>query len=534
MIEQSDIANHSLEPAHPQNPCPPKAWSIERLINGRFLLVLALAVCWFQFFSELRGEWTINPQYSFGYVVPLLVVILVWRRWPERPPAVPGNRVPVSLIAAGLLLLFLPLRIVIEANPEWRLLYWIHAMQVCGLSFCLLYRVGGSGWIRFFTAPLLFALIAVPWPTGLEQTVIQGLMRLVAGLTVETAGWLNIPAIQHGNLIEIGVGLVGIDEACSGVRSLQSALMISLFLGELYRFSFLRRAALVAGSLIFVLIANLARTTFLVWVAANRGLKQMESWHDLAGLLVMVGVLAGLVALAQWINPRIPREVLPRSTGAVVQVPFPRWAGVAVLIWLGLVSVATETWYRIHESTMTPTRQWTVIWPVENSQFKKASIPENSLAMLRCSESEAGSWEDEEGNQWSAFLLRWNPGKTSAQLSRGHRPEICFPAAGAEQVGDFGRLIVNVNGVEMPFRYQTFENGTALLHVFYCLWSDRVSPIDQPLLEDGSQISRIRAVIAGKRNVGQKALEVVVQGPDSSNAAIALLKSELPVLVKPD
>src|SRR5215831_5979139 len=122
MIEQSNIANRPLEPACPQDPCPPKAYLIERFIDGRCLLALGLAVCWFQFFSELWGEWTVNPQYSFGYVVPLLVVILVWRRWPERPPALPGNRVLVSFIAAGLLLLFLPLRIIIEANPEWRLL----------------------------------------------------------------------------------------------------------------------------------------------------------------------------------------------------------------------------------------------------------------------------------------------------------------------------------------------------------------------------------------------------------------------------
>ena len=234
------------------------------------------------------GNGQINAQYNYGYVVPLLGLALLWRRWPGRPsPVPPLSGVWPGFLAAGVLLLLLPLQVCLEANPEWRLLYWIHGFQVVGLSFCLLYRMGGWPWVRYFAAPILFMLIAVPWPMTWEQTAIQGLMRFVAGLTVELAGWLGIPAVQHANVVEVGAGMVGIDEACSGVRSMQSALMLSLFLGELHRFSAPRRLVLLAASFGFVLVANLARTTFLVWAAANRGMHQMEQWHDTAGVLVM-------------------------------------------------------------------------------------------------------------------------------------------------------------------------------------------------------------------------------------------------------
>ena len=56
---------------------------------------------------------------------------------------------------------------------------------------------------------------------------------------------LTIPAVQHGNVIEVKIGLVGVDEACSGVRSLQATLMVSVFFGELYCASWLRRIVLV-------------------------------------------------------------------------------------------------------------------------------------------------------------------------------------------------------------------------------------------------------------------------------------------------
>ncbi len=506
---------------------------VESVLGGLGLLLLALGGCWCLFFNELRGEWAVNAQYNYGYVVPLLGLALLWRRWPERPAASPGRGDRLTgLIGAGLLLLVFPFQLILEANPEWRLIYWINGFQVIALSFCLLHYLGGWSWVKFFAVPLVFMLIAVPWPMGPETAVIQGLMRLVAGLTVEVAGWLGIPAIQHGNLIEVGVGVVGIDEACSGVRSLQSALMLSLFLGEMYRFSMRRRAALIVASLLFVLLANLTRTTFLVWAAANRGMRQMEAWHDTAGLLVMLIVLPCLMGLAYLMKPKSSGPVSKTLANPVPLPAIPRWPGVAALAWMAVSLLATEAWYRTHESNLIPNARWTVAWPAQNPQFKKTAVPPNSLAILRCSDSDAAAWQDDAGNQWSAFLLRWNPGKNSEQLAKGHRPDICFPAAGAQMADDFGLTNLSAAGVTLPFRHESFTSGASLLHVFYCLWSDRRVPNEPAVTEDGSRSSRLQAVLAGKRHLGQQVLEVVIEGPESSDDAVATFKRMLPNLIQ--
>jgi exosortase len=500
--------------------------------GGLSLLLLALAACWLLFFNELRGEWEINAQYSYGYVVPLLGAILVWRRWPERPPVPPRRGAGlVAFVSAGLLLFLLPLRLVLEANPEWRLAYWLHGFQALGLTFCFLYWLGGWRWVRFFAPPIAFMLIAVPWPMGLEQSAIQGLMRFVAGMTVAVADWLGIPAVQHGNLVEVGVGVVGIDEACSGVRSLQSALMLSLFLGEMHRFSIWRRLSLLGGSLLFVVAANLTRTTFLVWAAASRGMRQMEAWHDTAGLLVMVIVLPSLLLLAHLMRPKKERGV-PAASGPFVAPRMPRWVGLSVIAWIGVTEAATEAWYRTHEAHLIPNERWVVAWPAGEARFKKSEVPETSLTILRCSSSQAASWEDDEGNEWSGFFLRWDAGKNSEQLAKGHRPDICFPAAGAELVGDLGQLALNANGVSLIFKHQTFESGDRLLHVFYCLSSDYRAPDEKPLLEDGSQASRLRAVLAGKRHLGQQVAEFVLVGPETSDEAVALFTKQLPTWIR--
>ena len=98
------------------------------------------------------------------------------------------------------------------------------AFPVSGLKF----QVSS---LRF---PLLFFLVSVPWPTLIEYPLIQTLTRMDVSATCDLVGWFGIPAVPHGNVIEVATGMVGIDEACSGIRSFQASLMISLFLGEYY------------------------------------------------------------------------------------------------------------------------------------------------------------------------------------------------------------------------------------------------------------------------------------------------------------
>lgn len=501
------------------------------LCSGWSLASLAVVAYWLLFFNQIRGEWQVNPQYNYGWVVPLLGAILFWRRWAGRPAPNPSDARITGLIACCLLLFMFPLRVLFEANPEWRLLYWIGGLAVLGMSLCVLDWLGGSQWVRYFAPPLVFMLIALPWPVEMEQAAIQGLMRFVAGLTVGVVTLLGIPAVQHGNLIEVGAGLVGIDEACSGIRSLQSSLMLSLFLGEMNRWSWRRRVGLLGASMLFVLLANLVRTTFLVWAAAKRGLHQMETWHDTAGVLIMLIVLPGLLGLSYLMGPAEKIDE-PRKAEKFQFHPIPGWVGLTMLLWLVATEIGTEMWFRAHEKNFVANVNWSVAWPEGAARFKKTELPENSRIILRCNSTESALWQDDVGNDWSAFVLNWNPGRNSAQLAKGHRPDICFPAAGAKLVNDFGRVVVPVDGFDIPFRYQSFESRDKLLHVFYCLWSDKVAAANASANESASRGGRIQAALAGERNLGQKVLEIVICGPETRDEAIALLHSQARALIR--
>jgi len=248
---------------------------------------------WLEAINHLKGEWSFNPQYAYGWGVPFLALYMFWRRWSTRPtPAPSGERLgPIALIILCAII-FLPIRFVSEANPDWRLLSWAFSVVAVLITTSSVLLAGGWSWLRHFAFPIVFFLVAVPWPTHLEQFVVQHLMSAETAINVSMLNLVGIPAIQQGNVIEVGSALIGIEEACSGVRSLQATLMVSLFLGELYSFKNLARVILVAAGAGLAFSCNLVRTAILVWIGARQGTEAIEKWHDPAGMTILLVCLA--------------------------------------------------------------------------------------------------------------------------------------------------------------------------------------------------------------------------------------------------
>jgi exosortase len=505
------------------------AAAVGRQRNPAIIFTLVVgAVCWGFVFNVLRVDWSINPQYHYGWFVPLLALGLFRLRWTTRPAIAPLHSLrTVVLLATGSLALLLPIRLVEEANPEWRLVQWIHALQMVLVTLCALYYAGGRPWVRHFLFPVCFLLVAVPWPVPLEQPLVQNLMRAVAGVTVELVNLLNIPAVQYGNVIQINSGLVGIDEACSGVRSLQTAFFICLFLGELYRFSWTRRLMLLLLGFLTALICNVGRTFYLVYTASHHGIDRLHAVHDTAGQIVLVVTILGILGIAYLL--RRPLTITPTTAAPSARsLPFPIVA--ACLAWALLTEVATEAWYRLHETQTLENARWSVTWPaVESAE----SVPLDSglQTMLRFNDGRAETWKDDSGNHWQAFFFRWEPGRNSAQLATAHTPDICLRGAGYELSSDLGVRTVPVKDINLPFRQYVFTHGSRPLHVFYCRWEDQTTRSTGDLGEDGSKGSRFRAVLAGHRHLGQQVLEVAVNGVETPEDALAAFTNQLPQLV---
>ena len=253
-----------------------------------WLALAGLGGFWLIGVRMLSPQWSVYDQYNYGWAVPFLCAYLLWQRWPNRPETGTVHLLPTITILAICALLLLPTRVIVEANPIWRAGSWAMALELVILTLGMVYLAGGKSWLRHFGFPVVFFLIAVPWPSLWEGAVVQNLMRVNTAIVVEALTALGVPALAHGNVIEISTGLVGIDEACSGIRSLQATLMIALFFGELYRLRVARRAWLVVAGVALALVSNLARTFVLVWVCTKSGIGALDKWHDPTGIAILL------------------------------------------------------------------------------------------------------------------------------------------------------------------------------------------------------------------------------------------------------
>ncbi len=484
---------------------------MKRITPSSIGVLLAVAgLAWF-LFRPLSLEWEINPQYSYGWVVPALALYLFVERWRDRPVAEGGGA--HSWLFAMLLIVLGVVRLAQEANPDWRLLSWLGAFTVVGLFWLGLARAGGRAWLRHFGFASGFILVATPWPTPVENVLVQSLMRGVAAVTVEFLNWGGIAAQQEGNLIRLAGATLGIDEACSGVRSFQATMMAALFLGELQRLDWRRRAGLVVIGVGLALGLNMVRALLLAVVASREGSGAVDRWHDPAGYLLLAGTFFGLLGVARALGrekkPETPHVGEGQGSCALGA------ASVIVVAWLVVCEVGTRAWYRAHE-TGAVTAKWKVKWPYGEGNFLRAPIAENVRLILRYNNGEAARWIKADGSQWDLFFFGWKPGRAAAALARSHRPETCLPATGFEFAEDRGAKMHRVAGLELPVERLEFKHQERLWHVYYCLWEDRVSRGRGGVL---TRAERVRAVLEGRRHLGQRVLEVVISGVDSSERA---------------
>jgi exosortase len=550
----------------------------ERSLNASLILLgIGLGALWLVCCRHLSAEWSYNEQYNYGWFVPFFALYLFWLRWDDRPEighqksAVSGQRSGNLFIAAALLFLILPIRLIEIANPDWRPLSWAHALVVVSLTLLLVAWIGGKPWLRHFAFPVLFFLVSVPWPSGIEQPIIQGLMPTVANIATGVLSLFGIPADVQGNLIHINGGVVGVNEACSGVRSLQTSLMIGLLFGELNRLRLGRRLALIVAAISIAFIANCGRAFFLVWIAANRGVGQVEHWHDAAGYAIVGLVFFGCLGLTKLLSRR-QRDATTGKTAEHSEIParsathsvaggrnppvtrvkerpgFPSAISPAalagVLTWLLLVEIGVDAWYRTHERNLEPSVRWSVKWPEGAPQFRDIRIDERTRSILHEDEGRGAMWATPEGNLTDGpriastsllYFFRWYPGHNSALLANAHRPDVCLPATGWRQTGDFQvHEYAASPTLTIPFRHFEFENEVngrpRYAHAFYCVWEDRVrkgsstEDVKAGMAATPSawtRSERIQAVLEGRRHLGQQVMEYLLIPPGELSAAEA-------------
>lgn len=546
-------------------------------LEGISFPLIVLALYWAELVYQLGAQWSAYEQYNYGWAVPALCLYLFWRRLgrfnvgnSEACPVVSekgrrgaADKNLVLFVLFFCLLLYVPTRLLHEANPIWRLTSLAWTLEVIGITLCVLCLAaeGGEKRTEIFTRPVsalgprfqglvfpvCFFLVAVPWPTDLEALVIQGLTRLNVASTIELAGWLGVPALQHGNLIELANGTVGIDEACSGIRSIQATLMISLFFGEFYRLSPFQRLLCAASGFLFSFAFNVIRTTLLTWVASKKGVGAVSQWHDPAGVVILLGCFISLWLLAFFLSGRkINVEagnlegVRSNSEGVKTREPasstlhlaFPRGLMMGLFVWFLVVEGGTETWFRLHERSSTQAGDWKLRLPEQAASFQFVELSPKVHEELKFDEGMGARWAQPDGSFWQTFDLKWNAGRSvydraRISLSKSHNPEICLQASGMKMRRELAPVSIQAApNLVINFHRYIFESEGRVVHVYFSV-AEAMKASGSPGYLRMNSWDRIGAALAGSRNFGEHTLEIAVSGIEDPRQADAAVETEL-------
>jgi exosortase len=434
-----------------------------RSVAAVALLVAAGLVAWAW---RMWPEWREDPDLSHGFLaLPLLGMLLQRARASAADECrCSGGRAELWRVTlVGLLVAALPgvalLAVVYAVALGWSAtptLFLLGVLAAAGAALFLALAAGREpGWIRpcwpAAVIPLVL-LLSSPLPPGSYERLTLGLQEMITGGVLEALRLIGVPALRAGNVIQLGSTSVGVEEACSGVRSLVSCVLAGLVLSALMLRSPRRRVCLVLVAAPLALASNFARSLALT-LLAHSGVEIAGAWHDGLGFAVL-GVTTGLLL---WLAVTLEageasasriesgahglggREWADRgpSRSLGLEVGVARAGLVSALVALGMLGFAAGRGAQ--------------------GDAVGASVP--ALGELLPSEPEAAGWEvltrgdldrfagvlrtshllervyrreDGAGRlvQISVYVAWWGAGQASVSTVAAHTPEACWPGAG--------------------------------------------------------------------------------------------------------
>jgi exosortase/archaeosortase family protein len=321
----------------------------------------------------------------------------------------------------------------------------------------------------------------------LQLTVTDGVLT--------SLHWLGIPATKTGNVIELARTSVGVEEACSGVRSLLSCVFAGLFFSAtLVRRAWSRTGLLLLAAPLAVAM-NFLRSLLLT-LLAHRGVNISGAWHDVTGFAILgltaalLGALALGLARAEGGRP----AALPAAPASGARWPRRDFVLLSGGLLLGLIAAGFFAAVTRPADGQGVAPDLTAVLPAQASGWDHvaeddmypyaAALQTDHLAQRTYLRRDATGV-----TQLTIYLAYWPPGEVPVSHVASHTPDICWPGAGWQlQPGEEGRPRLIVAGASpLPpaeFRHFASVHGPQFVW-FWHIYGRRViespnalSPLD--------------------------------------------------------
>jgi len=265
--------------------------------------------------------WARSETFTHAFLVPPIVLWLVWRKRDELKVQMPTPCLLALLPLAGFALLWL-LGDLAAVNA---------VAQFSLTALLVLAVVTVIGWraANVIAFPLCFLFFAVP----IGEFMLPQLMEWTANFTIVALRFSGIPVYRDGLQFVIPSGHWSVVEACSGVRYLIASMTVGTLFAYLNYESNRRRWIFVGVSILVPIAANWMRAYLIVLLGHLSGNTVAVGVDHLIYGWLFFGVVIMLMFMigARWAEPPMPAVLAPvlkaRQTGLRAGV---MWLTVAV------------------------------------------------------------------------------------------------------------------------------------------------------------------------------------------------------------
>lgn len=225
-------------------------------------------------------RWQTEPQYSHGFIIPLMAIGLGWfRRDKISPGDARSHAAGLGLLAIGVI------------GHLLATYFYVEALDAAGFLFAftgLILLIWGKRFFRGVWPAVLFVGFMLPLPFQIERMLSDPLQVLGASESAWFIQAFGIPAIAQGNIILMGETRLGVAEACSGLRMLMVFFAISAAAVIISRRTRWEKLLILFSAIPIALISNIVRivATAVAYQYASRETADLI-FHDLSGWLMM-------------------------------------------------------------------------------------------------------------------------------------------------------------------------------------------------------------------------------------------------------
>jgi len=269
----------------------------------RGALAVALVAMIWPAIAHAIEVWSTDEEFTYGFLILPIAAGIVWfRRDALRRSLGQGRTAGLAIVAASVVVLLISRRTGINN---------LGGIAVSPLLFGVAVYLWGWPAGRVLAFPCGFLLFGLGLYRGLLNSVGFALQSVTAVGAATISRGMGLDVVRDGLILHSTTASPSYEfvvaQTCSGMSSLLSLLSLAALWIYATRGSVPGRAAVIAGVLPLVIIANTTRVALVLVIASRFGEDAaLGFFHGLSSLVLFGLALAGLLAVSRLVGCKLP------------------------------------------------------------------------------------------------------------------------------------------------------------------------------------------------------------------------------------